>query len=122
MGSSLSRLYVEENENPAIDMDFGRWQSSNVIIKLIIFAVGSLVIVFLSWKSLRHLSSHGFFRFLVFESISALVLLNIEYWFRHPFSALQIVSWLLLLASLILVSYGFYMLRMFGRPKGGIDD
>jgi len=90
--------------------------------KLIIFAIVSVGIVFLSRKSLRHLRSHGFFRFFVFESILALILFNIEHWFRNPFSVLQIVSWLLLLASLILVVHGFYMLKMVGRPKGGIEN
>ena len=76
----------------------------------------------MSWKSASNLRSYGFFRFFAFESILALILFNVEHWFHNPFSVLQIISWLLLLASIILVSNGFYMLRMFGRPKGGIDN
>lgn len=82
----------------------------------------SVGIVFVSWASLRHRHSHGFFRFFAFESILVLLLLNIEHWFRAPFSALQIVSWLLLLSSLILAVHGFYLLRMLGRPEGGIEN
>ena len=93
-----------------------------MIIKVIIFAVGSLGIVVLSLKSAGKLRSYGFLRFFVFESILALILLNIEHWFRNPFSVLQIISWLLLLASVIMVSCGFYMLRMFGKQKEEIDD
>lgn len=92
------------------------------MLKLIIFATVSAGIVFLSWRSLRKLHSHGFFRFFAFEFTLALILLNLEHWFYEPFSALQIVSWLLLLSSLILVVHGFYLLRVTGRPKGGIEN
>jgi protein-S-isoprenylcysteine O-methyltransferase Ste14 len=90
--------------------------------KLIIFAVVSVAIVLLSWKSLRNLRSHGFFRFFAFECILLLILANIEYWFREPFSALQVISWLLLLSSLVLAIHGFHLLRVIGRPKDGIED
>ncbi len=42
--------------------------------------------------------------------------------FRDPFSALQIVSWLLLRPSLILAVHGFHLLRVMGRPEGEIED
>ena len=92
------------------------------MFKLIIFVVVSMGIVFVSWNSLRNPHSHGFFRFFAFESILILLLLNLEHWFSQPFSALQIVSWLLLLSSLILAMYGFYLLRVLGRPKAGIEN
>lgn len=92
------------------------------MFKLIIFAVVSVAIVFVSRASLRDPHSHGFFRFFAFESILVLLLLNLEHWFSEPFSVLQIVSWLLLLSSLILAVHGFYLLRMFGRPKSGIEN
>jgi len=92
------------------------------MFKLIIFAIVSAGIVILSQKSLRKPRSHGFFRFFAFESILVLILLNLEHWFSDPFSARQIVSWLLLLSSLILAVYGFYLLRMIGKPKGGIEN
>ena len=90
--------------------------------KLIIFAVVSVGIVRVSWDSLRDLRSHGFFRFFAFESLLVLILLNLAHWFRDPFSALQIVSWLLLLPSLILAVHGFHLLRVIGRPEGEIED
>ncbi len=92
------------------------------MLQLIVFAVVSVGIVFFSWTSLRDPQAHGFFRFFAFEAILALLLLNGEHWFREPFSALQIVSWLLLLASLFLVVHGFYLLRAIGRPEGKIED
>lgn len=50
-----------------------------------------------------------------------LVLLNVEHWFRDPFSAVQIVSWLLLLLSSLLAVHGFILLHKIGKPKGGIE-
>jgi len=78
-------------------------------------------ITLLSWASLRNPHSHGFFRFFAFESILALILLNLEHWFRTPLSVPQIVSWFSLLGSLVLALHGFYLLRVIGRPKGGIE-
>jgi len=92
------------------------------MFKVIIFAVVTAGIVFVSRASLRNPRSHGFFRFFAFESILALVLLNLEQWFTNPSSALQIVSWLLLLSSVILAVYGFYLLHTIGRPKAGIEN
>ncbi|MFC1939369.1 methyltransferase family protein [Chloroflexota bacterium] len=93
-----------------------------MIIKLIIFAFGSLGIVFLSLKSASKLRSYGLLRFFAFEAILALILLNAEHWFHNPFSVPQIISWSLLIASIILASSGFYMLRMLGKPQDVIDD
>lgn len=92
------------------------------MFKIIIFIVASLGIVFISRASLRDPHSHGFFRFFAFESILGLILLNIEHWFRSPFSAHQIVSWLLLFPSLILSVHGFYLLRVIGKPKHRIEN
>ena len=93
-----------------------------MIIKLIVFAVGTLGIIFISLHSASKLRSYGFIRFFAFESILILFLFNVEYWFRNPLSIAQIISWLLLIASIVMASSGFYMLRMFGKPKDVIDD
>jgi hypothetical protein len=61
------------------------------MFNLIIFIVVSVGIVWVSRASLRDPHSHGFFRFFAFESILVLILLNLEHWFRDPFSPLQIV-------------------------------
>lgn len=92
------------------------------MVELILFAIVSGGIVSVSWPSLRHTRSHGFFRFFAFESLLALILVNAEHWFTDAFSALQILSWLLLLASLLLAVHGFRLLRRVGRPEGGIED
>jgi protein-S-isoprenylcysteine O-methyltransferase Ste14 len=70
----------------------------------------------LSWRSLRDLRSHGFYRFFAFELLSALILLNVPMWFRDPLSARQLVSWFLGAASIGLAIEGFRLLRLIGRP------
>ncbi len=92
------------------------------MLEFIIFAIMSAGIVFLSWKRLRKPRSHGFFRFFAFESILALILLNAKHWFREPFSALQVISWLLLLSSLAMAVHGFYLLHVSGKPAAGIEN
>ncbi len=93
-----------------------------MIIKLVIFAIGTLGVVFISLHSASKLRSYGFLRFFAFESILIIILYNAEYWFRNPFSIPQIISWLLIITSVVVVSSGFYMLRRFGQPKDVIDD
>jgi hypothetical protein len=90
--------------------------------KWIAFLGFSIGIVFLSWRSFRNLRSHGFYRFFAFEAILALIWLNIEFWFRQPFSVRQILSWLLLLISIFLAVHGFTLLRRIGKPDTEIQD
>src|SRR5512135_714126 len=92
------------------------------MLQLLIFLIVSAGIVAFSAASLRDPRRHGFPRFFAFESILALVLLNVEYWFRDPFSPPQIASWLMLLASLFLVVHGFYLLRAVGKPSGSVEN
>jgi protein-S-isoprenylcysteine O-methyltransferase Ste14 len=93
-----------------------------LLIKLTIFLVANAGILFVSWKPLRNPRSHGFYRFFAFESALILILLNLDNWFRDPFCVHQIISWVLLLASIILVAHGVYLLRVVGRPKSGIES
>jgi protein-S-isoprenylcysteine O-methyltransferase Ste14 len=80
------------------------------------FLAASAAIIQLSWRSLRDLRSHGFYRFFAFELLSALILLNAPMWFRDPLSARQLVSWFLGVASMGLAIEGFRLLRLVGMP------
>jgi len=91
------------------------------IVKGIIFGMGSLVIIWVSWPSMRCPRSHGFPRFFAFMAILALFLLNMDNWFRNPFSLLQVLSWISLTASLAMALQGFYLLKYVGRPEGNIE-
>ncbi len=85
-------------------------------MRVAIFFAVSAVILRLSWRSLRDLRSHGFYRFFAFELLSALILLNAPMWFRDWLSARQLVSWFLGAASIGLAMEGFRLLRLLGRP------
>lgn len=89
---------------------------------LIAFIVISLVLVFMSRRSLRNWRSHGFFRLFAFESLLALIVINADKWFTNPFSVTQIVSWVLLLSSLVLAVHGFYLLGIVGKPQGNVEN
>jgi protein-S-isoprenylcysteine O-methyltransferase Ste14 len=82
----------------------------------IIFAAASLLLIAISWKSLRQPRSHGFYRFFGWEAILALFLMNAEAWFYKPFSWHQIIAWSLLILSLIPLASGIHSLRTRGKP------
>ena len=87
------------------------------MLKLLAFVALSIPIVYISRDSLRSPRSHGFFRCFAWEAILALVLLNLDCWFCDPFSAHQIVSWVLLIISIYPVLEGVRLLRRVGRPS-----
>jgi protein-S-isoprenylcysteine O-methyltransferase Ste14 len=84
---------------------------------LIAFVLLSIPIVIISWKSLKNIGSHGFYRFLSWESILILLVFNIEFWFTDPLAIHQIISWILLLLSLWLVFAGIITLKRHGKQK-----
>jgi protein-S-isoprenylcysteine O-methyltransferase Ste14 len=92
------------------------------MFKTMLFIFISILITIFSWNSLKSFRSHGFFRFFAFECILILVLLNSPFWFHHPFSVRQIISWLLLLTSIFLAIHGFYLLGIVGKPRQNFED
>jgi protein-S-isoprenylcysteine O-methyltransferase Ste14 len=66
--------------------------------------------------------SHGFYRFFAWEAILGLALLNINIWFRDPFSWHQLISWPLLMISAFLVIVGMRLLKQMGEPDAQRDD
>lgn len=94
----------------------------HVYLKIAIFILVSTGLAWVSWPSLRDIRSHGFYRFFVWESSIVLVLLNFNYWFYKPFSLHQIVSWILLTLSTILVIHGAVLLYKTGRPSSTRQD
>ena len=87
------------------------------MISTVVLLLGTVAIVWLSRRSLLHPASHGFARFFAFEAILALVVLNAPYWFVQPFGRQQLISWLFLVASALLVAWGVILLRRFGRSR-----
>ncbi len=92
------------------------------MFKLTVFLVASAGLLGISRKAIRKTSSHGFHRFFAWEAILALILVNMDAWFAHPFAPIQIVSWALLSVSLVLLAQGVYLLRFVGKPDHTRED
>jgi protein-S-isoprenylcysteine O-methyltransferase Ste14 len=91
------------------------------VLGLVSFAVISAGLLRISWRPLRVVGSHGFFRFFAWEAIVALVLINGGTWFADPWSELQVVSWCFLLLSLVMLGRGLHLL-VAGKPTSQRQD
>jgi protein-S-isoprenylcysteine O-methyltransferase Ste14 len=91
-------------------------------IKLIVFLLVSSYFAWLSRRSIRKVLSHGFYRFFAWETILALVLINLNFWFDDWLSFRQILSWILLGLSAYLVTHGALTLHKLGRPDNDRSD
>jgi len=89
------------------------------LIQLVIFIVLSLLLLVFTLKRPHR---HRFYRYFAFVSFLGIVLLNVDVWFRNPFSAVQIMSWLFLASSILIAIHGFRMLRLVGSPEGDIEN
>ncbi len=78
----------------------------NTITEWIAFGGGSILLLAGSRRALTHWGSHGSYRFVAWEAMLALLVLNISVWGDDPLSAHQIVSWILLAASIVPVAAG----------------
>ena len=85
--------------------------------KLIIFALLSIPLIFLSRKSLANFRNHGFYRFFSWECILWLLVSDIKYWFDDPFGFRQVISWILLVASIYYLVAGIILIKKVGKPK-----
>jgi protein-S-isoprenylcysteine O-methyltransferase Ste14 len=83
----------------------------------LIFAAGSLPILWLSWTSLRNWRTHGFWRFFAFEAILALIALNLPHWFDDFLAPHQLASWFLLCVSPVPVVLAVPALHTLGQPS-----
>jgi protein-S-isoprenylcysteine O-methyltransferase Ste14 len=91
-------------------------------LKVIVFIVISVYLAFLTRKSLSSFRRHGFYRFLAWEMILILFLMNVGYWLKNPGSGYQVISWLLLFISLYPVIDGFRLLRSAGHQNKARAD
>jgi len=88
----------------------------------VLFVLGTIILIFISYKSLTSLRSHGFYRFFVREILLAMFLLNAITWFQHPFAWHQLVSWVLLIVSIVLIILGLRLLHQIGEQDAGRND
>ena len=92
------------------------------MLKLFLFIIISCCLWYISRASVRVVGSHGFYRFFAWEAITALILLNFDMWFVRPLSLFQIISWIFLLVSLVLLWNGYTMIRSKGKPNKQRQD
>jgi protein-S-isoprenylcysteine O-methyltransferase Ste14 len=85
--------------------------------ELLLFIAGTAFFAYVSRHALRNPRSHGFYRFIAWECLLALVLLNFPMWTVDPFSPRQLVSWVLLIASISLAIHAVQLLKRIGRPS-----
>ena len=91
--------------------------------QIIAFVGVSLLVVVFSWfVSIKHGRYHGIARFFAFESIALMVILDLKYWSVDPFSPLQLISWVLLCASIYVAAAGFILLVKLGKPKKNLVE
>lgn len=82
---------------------------------ILLFSLGTLILVYISRASLRVPRSHGFYRFFAWEAILAIALLNADFWFRDPFAWYQFIAWTLLFISFVPLAFGVHALRTRGK-------
>jgi protein-S-isoprenylcysteine O-methyltransferase Ste14 len=85
--------------------------------ELLVFIAGTAFFTYVSRHALRNPRSHGFWRFIAWECMLVLVILNFPMWTVDPFSPRQLVSWALIVASISLAIHAVQMLRRIGRPS-----
>lgn len=85
-------------------------------MKIGIFIVVSMYMLYLSRGALRVARSHGFYRIFAWEATLLLILINSGSWFADPFSPAQIVSWIFLCVSVVMLLDGSYRLLGSGKP------
>jgi protein-S-isoprenylcysteine O-methyltransferase Ste14 len=86
------------------------------MLRTTLFIAASAAILTLSWRSLKDIRTHGFYRFFAFELLLGLILMNAPLWWHDPFCWRQRVSYLFGAVSIGLAIEGFRLLRVIGRP------
>lgn len=84
--------------------------------RIIIFAILSILIIAISWRTIFNIKSHGFYRFISWLCIAWLMATNYIDWFIKPFSIQQIFSWIFLIISGYLVTVGLILMKKIGKP------
>lgn len=97
-------------------------QNSEDMEKLILFGMLSIPVIWISWRTLFDIRSHGFYRFVSWECILWLFVSNFRHWFEHPLSARQIFSWVFLVVSAWLVIAGAGVMRKAGKAVPERND
>jgi protein-S-isoprenylcysteine O-methyltransferase Ste14 len=85
-------------------------------IKLTVYLIIAILVFIKFRPTLRSVTTHGFYVFFAFESLLALLFVNIGFWAVHVVSLYQIISWIFLAVSAFIAISGFYSLKKYGKP------
>ena len=88
----------------------------------IIFIALTIVIVLKFRKELFAFKRHGPYMFFAAEGLLVLFILNGGVMFQNLFAAHQVVSWILMLISAGLASFGFHALKKYGKAVVDWED
>lgn len=94
----------------------------HLTIQLLAFAITTIPVAWISWRSIRSVKNHGFYRFLAWECILWLFILQVPGWFREPFTWHQIISWILLFGCCYPVLAAVYQLKKAGKANKNRED
>lgn len=92
------------------------------MLETLTFIVVTLVLAFISRASLRKPGSHGFFRFIAWECMLGLLVMNMRVWYVDVDSPHQLIAGMLFFISLLLVVFGVVLLRVSGKPDSRRND
>ncbi|NIP82371.1 MAG: isoprenylcysteine carboxylmethyltransferase family protein [Gemmatimonadetes bacterium] len=90
------------------------------MLRIAVFILATIPLAWVSRRSLRSPRHHGFHRFLAWEAIVGLILINFRgpaAWFADPLAPLEIASWILLFASIGVLVPGVRALLAPGRAE-----
>ena len=85
--------------------------------QLLIILVSTILLIALSWRSLRWPHYHGFYRFFAWELIVIQIAVNLPVWFKTPFRWYQLISWFLLCMSIYVGYQGISLLNRLGGKR-----
>ncbi len=92
--------------------------------RLVIFAVATLLLAWISRNQLTRPDSHGFYRFAAWEFFLAhwVLLSGDEGWLIGPRSPLHLAAWVLIGCAVVVAVWPVYLLSRHGKPNGGRED
>jgi len=91
------------------------------MVEIILFFSGSILLLWISLPGLKNPGSHSYYRFFSWVAILAMFCINMGYWLIDPFSWNQIITWILLIISLVLLIPGVVLLRTSGKPTDMLE-
>lgn len=90
--------------------------------KLVVFLILSIPLIVVSRRTLFKPHSHGFYRWFAWEGILWLILNNYVYWFDNPLGTNQILAWICLIYSLVLLVSGLITMQKYGKQQPARED